>query len=104
MKWTKKWTQEERNAGIQLTEELMVAAERITIACAYNDAAIELACQRNALRDALIAAQWGFNHCRCSLCGGFNADPDNPGSEMDRLHTKSCPIAIALLKSGESHE
>ena len=99
MKWTKKWTQEERNAGIQLTEELMVAAERITIACAYNDAAIELACQRNALRDALKKAE----RCLTELYPSDIRDAEHVG-EFYAVNKVLNEARAALLKSGGTHE
>lgn len=42
---------------------------------------------------ALTAAQFGFNHKRCSLCGGWNMGPNG---ETDGVHTKDCVIAKAL--------
>jgi len=52
-----------------------------------------LIAERNALREALKATQFGFNHCRCPVCAGFNMGPNG---ETDRVHTPSCPVGIAL--------
>jgi hypothetical protein len=95
-----KWTPGEREVAFEQVDKMLESMEIVSYrAHGYNPEIIDLACQRNALRDALEAAQWGFNHCRCSLCGGFNADPENPGGESDHLHTKTCPVALALAKS-----
>lgn len=48
------------------------------------------------LYEALKAAQFGFNHRRCSLCGGWNMSPQG---ETDMAHTKACVIAKALTKA-----
>ncbi len=45
------------------------------------------------LREALQATQWGFNHCRCPVCAGWNVGPHG---ETDYAHTKDCIVAKAL--------
>ena len=46
-----------------------------------------------ALAVALEAAQFGFNHNRCSICAGWNMGPNG---ETDHAHTRDCPVGIAL--------
>ena len=70
------------NAGYTKSD-LLIAQERI--------AAIETLCRQQ--HEALEAAQFGLNHRRCSLCGGWNMSP-NGGT--DGVHTKDCVIAKAL--------
>lgn len=45
------------------------------------------------LRAALKLTEFGFNHARCPVCAGWNA---GPYGETDKVHTKDCPVAIAL--------
>jgi hypothetical protein len=52
-----------------------------------------LVAERNALRAALEATQFGFNHSRCPVCAGWNMGPHG---ETDRVHTPKCPVGIAL--------
>jgi len=50
------------------------------------------------LLGALVLNQYGFNHSRCSICGGWDM---SPWGETDYRHTKDCPIAAAIT-AGEN--
>ena len=51
-------------------------------------------------RKALELTQFGFNHRRCPVCAGFNVGPNG---ETDLVHTKKCPVGLALTdETGKS--
>lgn len=45
---------------------------------------------------ALKMTQFGFNHRRCVACAGWGMSPNG---ETDMVHTKTCPVALALAKA-----
>lgn len=71
---------------IQWTAKRKVVTQK---SCSLHKAAPDLL-------EALKAAQFGFNHCRCALCGGWNMGPNG---ETDLVHTKDCIIARAINKA-----
>lgn len=48
------------------------------------------------LLEALKAAQFGFNHRRCSLCAGWDMSENG---ETDMVHTKDCIVSKAIAKA-----
>lgn len=48
------------------------------------------------LLEALELNQFGFSHRRCSICAGWDMGPNG---ETDNIHTKDCPIALAIKKA-----
>lgn len=50
------------------------------------------------LLDALKQNQFGFNHRRCCLCGGWNMSSNG---ETDLVHTKDCIVAKAIQQAEE---
>jgi hypothetical protein len=60
-----------------------------------------LLAERDALAAALRMTEFGFNHSRCPVCAGFNVGPNG---ETDRVHTKTCPVALALAAASGQEE
>ncbi len=58
---------------------------------ANNQDAIDLMNKVQALREALEATQWGFNHVRCPVCAGWDGE-----SETDKFHSRNCIVKAAL--------
>lgn len=87
------YSEKEREEAMRAVEAMMMAHPGSSAIAGYNNAAIALYMQNRRLRDALLANQWGFNHSRCSLCGGFNMGPNG---ETDYKHTKQCIVGEAL--------
>lgn len=59
----------------------------------HHEKVADLMAKNAQLREALTAAQWGFNHVRCPLCAGWMMGPNG---ETDMKHTPDCIIVKAL--------
>lgn len=55
-----------------------------------------LKAQREGLLEVLKAVQFGFMLKRCPICAGWNMSPNG---ETDKVHTKYCPVAVAILEA-----
>jgi hypothetical protein len=100
------WSAEQRAQAIRDTEAMVAVSQRATAVEAYNDMAIELACQRNRLLQALQlllkdelqakrneAARWGIVGTDAALEARF---PDGPYDNINQARA-----AIALATGGK---
>jgi hypothetical protein len=68
--------------------------QMLQAACRDKDADLDaLKAATRLVVEALVLAQFGFNHTRCPLCAGWAMGPNG---ETDGKHTKDCPIHVAL--------
>lgn len=45
---------------------------------------------------AVKLTQFGFDHRRCNVCGGWGMSPHG---ETDRVHTKTCPVGLVIREA-----
>lgn len=89
------WKQEARTANSTIAEIYQLVTGRRGEPGNWNGAAPirKLIAERDALKIALRVTQFGFNHCRCPVCAGWDVGPNG---ETDNVHTPECPVALAL--------
>lgn len=89
------WKQEARTANHTIGQIYQLVTGRCGEPGSWNGAepVKALIVERDALKAALRATQFGFNLCRCPVCTGWNMGPNG---ETDNVHTPECPVGIAL--------